>query len=95
MTQSVSLGLFAENRKEFYTHFLDFARQYPEIKVSLYVPRDDLYLLAEEGWSAIVTGLVDLCESDRITLIGAIPRLHLLEYLSGIKKSRENPKVFR
>ena len=95
MGQSVSLGSFSEVRKEFYTQFLEFARHYPEIKVSLYVPRDDLYLLSEEGWLSVVCDLLDLCECDRLTLIGAIPRPHLLAYLQEIKKGWGNPEAFR
>jgi len=94
MGQSVSVDLFSENRKEFYLHFLEFARRYPEIMVSLYIPRDDLSLLAEEGWLSIVCDLLDLCESDRLTLVGAIPRFHLLEYLHEIR-GWGNPEHFR
>lgn len=95
MEQSLADGCFTQDRKHFYLEFLEFVRQYPEMKVSLYVPRDDLPLLAKKECSSIVCDLLDLCESGRLTLIGTMPRPHLLEYLRGVGKGQSNPILFQ
>lgn len=86
MEQSVFPPRFSEDRRDFYLHFLRFARQYPDMKISLYVPRHDLPLLAREDWSEIVRSLLDLCRSGRLTLMGMAPRSHLLDYLHQVNK---------
>lgn len=89
MVQSISPDFATTSRKEFYTDFLEFTRRCPEIKVSLRIPRDDLPLLSEEGWFPIVCDLLDLCESDRLAVMGMSPGMHLFEYLAEIKRMRE------
>ncbi|MBI3014611.1 MAG: hypothetical protein HYY65_06045 [Candidatus Tectomicrobia bacterium] len=91
MEQSLSPGFFVQGRKLFYTEFLEFAGRYPEMRISLYVPQNDLPLLANEECSSIVRGLLNLCESGRLILMGMIPRSHLLAYLREIRTGFRNP----
>ena len=95
MEQSFSAGCGTQGRKYFYTEFLEFARQYPEMKISLHVPRNDLYLLAKEECFSIVSDLVDLCLSGRLTLMGKMRQPQLLEYLREIKKGQRAPILFQ
>lgn len=82
----------AENRREFYIQFLEFTRHYPDVQVSLYVPRDDFGLFEEEEWFFIVCELLKLCQAGRLTLVGLIPRLDLLRHFRKIKEKREAGK---
>lgn len=91
MVQSVAPDFAADIRKEFYTDFLEFARRCPGMKVSLQIPADDLPFLSEEGWFSIVCDLLDLCEADRLAVVGMSPGIHLFEYLYEIKRTREVP----
>lgn len=90
MEHTVSVPSLAESRKHFYDEFLAFVRQYPEMKVCLYVPRDDLPLMARGEWSPIVRELLALCESGRLSLAGMMPRPHLLEYLHQVSRDRKS-----
>ena len=95
MDGSFSAACFTQGREYFYIEFLEFARRYPEVKICLYVPQNDLPLLAKEGSSSIVCDLLTLCESGRLTLVGIMPRPHLLEYLRGIRNGKSNPIPFQ
>jgi len=85
--RSIPIGLI-ESRREFYLRLLDFARRYPEVKVSLYIPGSDLTFFTEKEWLSIACDLLDLCESGRLTLMGIMRSFHFLEYLRAIRKGR-------
>lgn len=95
MDESVSPGCFTKDHKYFYTEFLAFARQYPEMKVSLYVPCNDLSLFAKKECFSIVCELLTLCESGRLTLMGIMPRPRLLDYLREIRDGQNAPILFQ
>ena len=89
MEQSLSTRCFTQDRKYFYIAFLEFARRCPEMKASLYVPRNDLPLLANEECFSIVCDLLDFCSYGRLALKGMMPQL--FQYLRENRKSRSNP----
>lgn len=87
-------GFFpASGRRQFYKEFLEFTRRYPEVKIRLDIPRNDLPLLAGEEWSPVVDNLLALCRSGRLTLGGTIRRADLLDHLRKINKGGGNPPV--
>lgn len=87
MEQSLSSARrFTQVRKSFYLELLEFTRQNPKMKVSLHVPRRDLPLLAADECSSIVDDLLNLCESGRLTLTGAVPTEDLPALLHSLGK---------
>lgn len=89
MPQSVPTVRFSESRRRFYAEFFEFARQYPEMKICLYVRPEDLPLLAEKEWFPVVCRLLDLCNAGRLTLVGTLPGPHPLEHLRKVKSDRD------
>lgn len=89
MEQAASETRVLQDRKHFYHEFLEFARQYPEMKICLYVHQGDLSLLSREDWFAIVCRLLDLCRAGRLTLVGTRSTPHPLVYLRRVKRNRD------
>lgn len=91
MEHSPRVGSFPERRKAFYREVLDFAGRHPGMKVSLFIPRSDLPVLAGEGCFSLVCELLEFCSSGRFLLRGAMRRAELLEYLQEIRKGGSKP----
>ncbi len=75
-----------KDRKEFYVEFLDFVRRYPEMRMSLYVPKSDLNFLINEGCYSIACDLMDLCLSGRLALTRKMPRPDLMATLRALRE---------
>lgn len=88
-------GGLNESRKKFYREFLEFARRHPQMRVSLYIPRSDLNLLASEGCFSIARSLSDLCLSGRLVLTRKMPRPGLLATLRAVRGTRSAPVLGR
>lgn len=81
-----------QRRKMFYDEVADLARRNPAMKVSLYLSRDDLSLLAREDFFSTACDLLDLCSAGQLTLKETTPVPPLLKYLQGVRHGERSPQ---